>query len=142
MAMEALGRTFNAAQSVTTANLRFNLRNASGITFLLANAITGATNATLQEHSAAAAGTSQNLVRIRRVWTQSAAGVWTLVSQAAAATFNVPITAGLTAVYVDGDWLSPGFPYVSVSHATAVVIGIPHDLTVQRKLNNLPGTFA
>lgn len=126
--MLALGRHFNLGTSATTAGVRFSLRNATGVGFILTGATSGA--ATISEANAASGGTSQVLSRITRYWTQNN-GVWTQVTQAAAATFTAA-TGGLAYAWVDTAMLSDGFSYVSASHATGSFVVIPHDLEVQR----------
>jgi hypothetical protein len=96
-----LGRVLNATVSVTTTAKRVNLRNCSGVLFLVTNA-SAATAVTIQEANAATGGTAQNLAAITEYWTQNATGgVWTRVTQAAAATATtVANTAALLAVYI------------------------------------------
>lgn len=131
--MQGLGRAFNLATSATTANARVNLKDASGVTFVLIGATSG--NATIQEHNANTGGTSQNLAVVTEYYTQNA-GVWTRVSQAAAATVTAA-TGGLLAVHVTQGALSDGFRYVSASHSAGSFVYVIHDLEVQRKPVNL-----
>lgn len=131
--MEALGRVFNLATSATTSAVRVNLEAATGITFVLIGATSG--NATIQEHNAASSGTSQNLAVVTRYYTQ-ASGVWTKVTQAAAATVTAA-TGGLLAVYIGASQLSDGFKYISISHASGSFVYVLHDLNVQRAPANL-----
>jgi hypothetical protein len=131
-----LGRLFDADTSATTGNTRFSLRNASGVTFLLIGATSGA--ATIQEHNAASGGTSQNLAAVTEYWTKNA-GVWTRVTQAAAATVTAA-TGGLLAVFIPQGALSDGFTHVSASHATGSFVALLADLDVQRKPANLAST--
>lgn len=126
--MEGLGRAFNLATSATTSAVRVNLENARGVTFVLIGATSG--NATIQEHNAATSGTSANLAVITRYYTQ-ASGVWTKVTQAAAATITA-VTGGLAAVYISAASLSDGYKWVSASHASGSFVYILHDLDVQR----------
>ncbi|TDC63886.1 hypothetical protein E1258_09580 [Micromonospora sp. KC207] len=126
--MEALGRVFNLAHSATTSAVRVNLKDATGVTFVLTGASSG--NATIAEHDAASSGTSQNLATITRYYRQSS-GLWTLVTQAAAATFTAG-TGGLAACYIGASELSDGFTYLSASHASGSFVYILHDLQVQR----------
>jgi hypothetical protein len=128
MGMETLGRAYNLATSATTAAVRVNLENASGITFVLIGATSG--NATVQEHNAASSGTSQNLAVITKYYRQ-ASGLWAEVTQAAAATFTAA-TGGLAACYIPATALSDGFTYVSASHSSASFVYIVGDLNVQR----------
>jgi hypothetical protein len=137
-AIAGLGREFNLGTSATTANTRFSLKNASGVTFVVIGATSG--NATIQEHNAASGGTSQNLAAVTEYYTQ-ASGVWTRVTQAAAATVTAA-TGGLLAVFVPAGALSDGFTHISISHASASAVVILHDLAVQRKPANLASVTA
>lgn len=131
--MEALGRLFNAGTSATTANTRFGMADSPAVTILLIGATSG--NATIQEHSAASGGTSQNLATVTRYWRQNN-GVWTLVTQAAAATVTAG-TGGLLAVEIEATKLSDGFTHISASHASGSFVVLPHDLKTQRTPANL-----
>lgn len=133
-----LGRLFNATASATTSNKRVNLRDASGA-LILVSGTTGATAVTVQEANAASGGTIQNLAAITEYWTQPATGgVWTRVTQAAAATATtLNGLATLLALYIPQGALSDGFSYVAASHATGNVITILSDLDVQRWPSNL-----
>ena len=129
-----LGRTVNLATSATTAGVRVNLRQASGILFVLIGATSG--NATISEANAASGGTSQSLANgITEYYTQNN-GVWTRTTQAAAATFTAT-TGGLAAAYVSQGLLSDGFPYVSASHSSGSFVYVLSDLNVQRLMSNL-----
>lgn len=128
-----LGRLFNAGTSATTGNVRFGMRDISGVTFLLVGATAGA--ATIQEHNAPSGGTSQNLAAVTEYFTQNN-GVWTRVTQAAAATVTAA-TGGLLAVFIPQGALSDGFTHVSASHATGTFVAIMADLDVRRFPPNL-----
>jgi hypothetical protein len=128
-----LGRLFNASVSVTTANQRFALRDCSGILFFLVGATSGAM--TVQEANAASGGTIQNLPVITEYWTQNN-GVWTRLTQAAAATVTAA-TGGLLAVYIPQGALSDGFSYLAASHATGTIVPVFADLDVKRFPPNL-----
>ena len=136
--MEGLGREFNLATSATTSAVRANLENARGITIVLIGATSG--NATITEANAASGGTSQNLAVITRYYTQNN-GVWTKVTQAAAATVTAA-TGGLLAVYISAASLSDGFKWVAASHASGSFVYILHDLDVQRAPANLKAVTA
>ena len=127
-----LGRLFNAAPSATGANVRVSLRDASGV-LILVPATSGAV--TVQEANAASGGTAQNLAAITEYWTSNN-GVWTRVTQAAAATATAA-TGGLLAVYIPQGALSDGFSYITANHGTATCIYILADLDVQRRPTNL-----
>lgn len=132
-AREGLGDLFNLATSATTGAVRVNLKNATGVTFVLIGATSG--NATITEANAASGGTSQNLAQITKYYTQNN-GVWTKVTQAAAATVTAA-TGGLLAVYVPAVALSDGFTYAAISHASGSFVYILHGLQVKRAPENL-----
>lgn len=133
-----LGRLLNATSSVTTTAKRVNLRDCSGVLFLVVGA-TAATAVTIQEANAASGGTAQNLATITEYWTQAATGgVWTRVTQAAAATATTVAAAGaVLAVYIPQGALSDGFSYLTASHATGTIVYVLSDLDVQRWPSNL-----
>lgn len=133
-----LGRDFNVTTSVTTTNKRVNLRDCSGILFIVAGA-SGATAVTIQEANAASGGTVQNLAAITEYWTQAATGgVWTRVTQGAAATATTIAAAGAAlAVYIPQGALSDGFSYLAASHATGTIVYVMDGLNVMRKPSNL-----
>lgn len=137
-AREGLGDVFNLATSATTAAVRVNLENATGVTFVLIGATSG--NATIQEHDAASSGTSQNLAVVTKYYTQ-ASGVWSKVTQAAAATVTA-VTGGLLAVHISAVSLSAGFKYVSISHASGSFVYVLHGLQVKRVPENLKAVTA
>lgn len=136
--MEGLGRVLNLATSATTAKVRVNLENARGVTFVLIGATSG--NATIREANAASGGTEQDLAVITRYYTQ-ASGLWTKVTQAAAATVTA-VTGGLLAVYVGAAQLSDGFKYLCATHASGSFVYVLHDLDVQRSPANLKAVTA
>lgn len=124
----------NLATSATTAAVRVNLRQASGVLFVLIGATSG--NATVTEANAASGGTSQNIATgITEYWTQNN-GVWTRQTQAAAATFTAT-TGGLAACYIPMGQLSDGFAYVAASHASGSFVYVLGDLNVGRFPPNL-----
>lgn len=131
--MEGLGRVFNLATSATTGKTRVNLQDATAITFVLIGATSG--NATVREANAASSGTEQDLAAVTRYYTQNN-GVWTKVTQAAAATVTAA-TGGLLAVTIHAAQLSAGFKYITITHASGSFVYVLHDLTVQRKPVNL-----
>jgi len=132
-AREALGDLFNIATSATTAKVRANLKNATGITIVLIGATSG--NATIREANAASGGTEQDLATITKYYTQ-ASGVWTKVTQAAAATVTA-VTGGLLAVYIPAVALSDGFQYICATHASGSFVYVLHGLQVKRDPVNL-----
>jgi hypothetical protein len=132
------GRTVNFATSATTAGVRVNVRQCAGVAFVLIGATSG--NATISEANAASGGTSQNLAAITEYWTQ-ASGVWTRVTQAAAATFTAA-TGGLAVAWVPQGALSDTFSYLSASHASGSFVYVLGDLTAGRFPQNLPAVTA
>lgn len=137
-AMIGLGRLYNLGVSPTTTKNRYNLENCDTVTVLLVGA-TAATNATVNECNAATGGTEQALSVVTTYWTQASATAptaWTKVTQAAAST--VPsINGGVTAFEVSGVSLSDGFKYLDITHATANIVVVLHDLDVKRTPENL-----
>jgi hypothetical protein len=133
-----LGMKLNLTTSVTTTNKRVNLRDCSGVLFTVAGA-SAATAVTIQEANAASGGTIQNLAVITEYWTQAATGgVWTRVTQAAAATATTVANAGaVLAVFIPQGALSDGFTYLAASHATGTITYILCEIDVQRKPSNL-----
>jgi hypothetical protein len=138
-AMLGLGRLFNLGVSITTAKIRFNMRDAdvAGILMVGASAVT---NLTLNECNAASGGTEQALAVVTKYWTIASAAAPTAwlapIPQAAAST--VPsINGGLTYFEVSGVSMSDGFKYLDVTHATATMIFVLHGLDVRRAPESL-----
>jgi hypothetical protein len=137
-AMIGLGRLYNVGVSPTTTKNRYNLENTDCVGVLLVGA-SAATNATVNECNAASGGTEQALAVVTTYWTQAVAtapAAWTKVTQGAAST--VPsINGGVTYFEVSAVSLSDGFKYLDVTHATATIVFILHDLDVKRTPENL-----
>lgn len=135
---------------------RIHLRNYEtvAVVFLKSAASAGTDNVvlTLQEHSAASAGTSQNLASITEFYVKNEASpmdgdeTWTRVTQAAAATVTLDgatyATNQAIAVFeVDAPQLSAGFEWISVNIADpgaggtipGCLLYIPHGLKIQRR---------
>lgn len=127
--MDALGRLFNAATSATTAATAFGLKDAGGATIILIGATSGA--ATIQEAQDSAGTGAQNLAVFTKYYRQNS-GVWTKVTQAAAATVTAG-TGGLLAVEVEASQLSDGFTHITCSHASGSFVILPRDLNTKRK---------
>lgn len=132
-ARQGLGDLFNLATSATTAKTRVNMENATGCTFVLIGATSGA--ATINECNAASGGTEQALAVVTEYYTQ-ASGVWTRVTQAAGSTVTA-VTGGLLAVYVSAVSMSDGFKYLDVTHSAGSFVYILHGLQVKRAPANL-----
>jgi hypothetical protein len=133
-----LGRAVNLATSATTAKVRVNLRQTSGVLFVLIGATSGA--ATIREANAASGGTEQDLAVITEYWTQ-ASGVWTRVTQAAAATVTAA-AGGLLAVWIPQGALSDGFAYLCATHASGSFVYVLGDVGPGRKPANLANVTA
>jgi hypothetical protein len=132
-ARQGLGDLFNLATSATTAKTRVNMENATGCTFVLIGATSGA--ATINECNAATGGTEQALAVITEYYTQ-ASGVWTRVTQAAGSTVTA-VTGGLLAVYIPAVAMSDGFKYLDATHSAGSFVYILHGLEVKRSPANL-----
>ncbi|MEU6397870.1 hypothetical protein ABZ867_12920 [Streptomyces cinnamoneus] len=131
--MDALGRLFNAATSATTAATAFGLKDAGGATIILIGATSG--NATIQEAQDSAGTGAQNLAVFTKYYRQNS-GVWTKVTQAAAATVTAG-TGGLLVAEVEASQLSDGFTHITCSHASGSFVILPRDLNTKRKPENL-----
>lgn len=130
-----LGRLFNLGRSASGGNVRFNLRNNSGMVFVV-DTPANASTLTIQECNAATGGTAQNLAAVTEYFTQTN-GVWTRLTQAAAAVVTVSGTPDLLAVYIPQGALSDGFAYLSANHSAKATEVIMSDLDVQRFAPNL-----
>ena len=138
-ARRGLGDLFNLATSATTGVVRANLQNATGVTIVLIGATSGA--ATLTECNAASGGTSQNVANgVTEYFTQNN-GLWTRVTQAAAATVTAA-TGGLLTVYFPAVQLTKGFTYIAASHASGSFVYILHGLELRRDPPSLKAVTA
>ena len=134
---------------------RIHMMNYGAVTFIGYLGVGTAAEAptfTLQEHDAATAGTSANLVVIDEYWQKEELALdgdetWTRVAQTAAATVTDAdwddANQVLVAFKVRGEQLTDAFEWVSVNVAQpgtahiGTVIAIMHDLKVQRSPQNL-----
>jgi hypothetical protein len=133
--MEALGRLFNIVPTADAVEVA--CRDCSAVTFV---GIGTDTYTVEQATDAAGAGAASLAVITRYFRSTSAAGaaVWTLVTQAAAATFAAT-SSGIAVAHIDVKSMGDGFDYLRCSSAGAgLVIAITHDLNVQRDPRNLP----
>lgn len=130
-----LGMLFNLGRSAAAGNVRFNLRDCSGMVFVV-DTPAAASTLTIQECNAATGGTAQNLAVITEYFTQTS-GVWTRLTQAAGAVVTVAGTPDLLAVYIPQGALSDGFSYLSPNHSAKATEVIMAPLDVQRFLPNL-----
>lgn len=151
--MEGLGRLFDAVQVVAPVDIngagatgnRIHMVNCSAVTFLVSLAAgANATVIDLRQHTAATGGVSADLDIVDRCFVKSEATLdgdetWTLTTQVAAS----EVTTGgalqeLWAIHVDASELADGYEWISVDLSdpgaaeAASVVGILHDLTVQR----------
>lgn len=135
-----LGRTMNFCRNASGGTVRVNLRDCSGVGFLVDLPTTGAL--TITEQNAASGGTSQGLANstansITFVFAQTN-GVWTAQPTWAVLNVVTPVgTADLLYVWIPQGALSDGFNYLSASSATKPTQYILGDLDVQRKPANL-----
>jgi hypothetical protein len=132
---EGLGRQFNVVAAAS--GVHIPLTNAAAISFV-SFLDAGTQTVTLQESIDGASG--QNLAVIRRVYKgPGIGGTWTLVTQAAAATFNLTTDATNDSVVftVGAEQLSAGFNCVKVTADSGILMAIVHDLSVQRDAASL-----
>jgi len=133
MAMEGLGRVFNAVPVAAGAGI--SLKDAQGVTFIC----TGADTFTVTS-SATHGGTyaSPGNVIVRKQTNTSTAGGAKWVEATQSASNAVTIASGAVAFYVDANDLPASNAYVKVSvGASGLVTAIVHDLAVQRDPANL-----
>lgn len=136
-----LGRAYNFGRNANGGSVRVNLRDISGVGFVV-DTPTAASTITVTEQNAASGGTSQNLNNgaassIQFVYSQLN-GVWTRQTTWAAA--QIVTTAGspdLVYVWIPQGALSDGFNYLSIVHSAKVGLYIFGDLDVQRTPANL-----
>jgi hypothetical protein len=132
-AMEGLGRTFNVVPIAAGAAL--NLRDAGGVTFICTGNDTF--TITVSDTFAGSYATPGNIItkKITNTATNGTAA-WATATQSASNA--VTIASGSVAFYVSGDSLPDGKSYVKVSvGASGLVTAVLHDLSVQRKADNL-----
>jgi hypothetical protein len=135
-----LGRTMNFCRNASAGTVRVNLRDISGVGFLVDTPGTGAL--TVTEQNAASGGTSQGLANsatgsITFVYSQTN-GVWT--AQPTWAVANVVTATGSTDlmyVWIPQGALSDGFSYLCGAHSTKATEYVLGDLDVQRRPTNL-----
>ncbi|TDC47645.1 hypothetical protein E1281_25940 [Actinomadura sp. KC345] len=166
--MEALGRTIDIVPGVVPVDLgtaastgkRVGLKNATGVTvvgFLNNGTAAQAPTFTLQEHTAASGGTSQNLAVIDHYYVKEEAALdgdetWTKVTQAAAATITDAdwddANQVLVAFEVHASQLSDGYTHISCNVSdpgtaqVGAVLYVLHDLAHQRAPESLPNPQA
>lgn len=136
-----LGRTMNFGRSASGGNVRFNLRNISGVAFIV-DTPAAASTLTITEQNAASGGMSQALSggasgSITFVYAQTN-GVWT--AQPGWASANVVTVSGtpdLLYVWVPQGALSDGFAWISGNHSAKALTAVMGDIDIQRKPANL-----
>lgn len=137
--MEALGRTLNPV--AIGDGVYVNLRDYEGVTFLCYLAGAAGDTYTLVEAKDAAGTGAQNLATITRYHTSNGVGgVWTLNTQASAATVVTTATTAQNGMVVEVEQaeLSDTYKYVKLTSTGAgLVTPILRDLEVQRKPANL-----
>jgi hypothetical protein len=132
-AMEGLGRAFNVVPIAAGAAL--SLRDAGGVTFICTGNDTF--TLTVSDTFGGSYATPGNIItkKITNTATNGTAA-WATATQSAANA--VTISSGSVAFYVSGDSLPDGKAYVKVAAGAAgLVTAVLHDLTVQRKADNL-----
>jgi len=161
--MGKLGADFDIGTSIIPVDLadgantghRLNLKNYGGVAIVAYIAVGTAAEAptiTLQEHTAATAGTSQNLVEIATYHEKTELALdgdeaWSTTTQTAAATLTDATwdDAGQSLIVfeVDAEQLSDGYAWISVNIADTgtahlgCVFYVMYDLAVQRAPANL-----
>lgn len=132
-AMEGLGRVFNPVPIAAGAAL--SMRDAGGITFVC----TGNDTFTLtcSDSFGGSYATPGNILT-KKITNTATNGTAAWVTATQTASNAVTISSGSVAFYVSGDSLPDGKSYVKVSAGAAgLVTAVFHDLTVQRKADNL-----
>jgi hypothetical protein len=137
--MEALGRLFNVVAAAS--GVHIPLENASGVTFVCADAASGDQVATIKE--SIDGGSEQALdVDINPYVGPDIGGTWAAVAEQDD-TFDMAAGSTGTATndtlvfHIDAAQLSDGFNCVEVAVDAGTCIAIIHDLTVQRAPANL-----
>lgn len=127
---EGLGRVFNVVASASGVHIPLtNAQAVSWVCFLDA----GTQSITLKESNSGAS--EQNLAVITRLYKgPGIGGTWTLVTQAAAATFDLTTDAtnDCFVFTVGGEKLSSGFDCLEVTQSSGTCVAIIHDLKAQR----------
>lgn len=138
--MEGLGRVFNVVPAAS--GIHIKLKDAQAVSFVTFED-DGSTIISLKE--SINGGGEQDLVVIDRVHKgPGIGGTWTLVTQAAAASYDLDddTTNDATVITVEATSLSDGFNCVEATVDGGICIAIVHDLNVQRKPANLATSVA
>jgi hypothetical protein len=170
--MDGLGRLFDISAGFTaitdlgaaaTTGIRFNMAGVPAVTVAIVKNLGTAgqdPTFTLYEHTAYTGGTSTALAVVDTFYSKTdtsafdGSETWTKTTQTAASTITNAAwaEADLLLVFtVEAASLSDGYTHISVDVADtgaataeqwAMVLFIPHDLTVQRTPANLPGRLS
>jgi hypothetical protein len=117
------------------AGAALSLRDAGGVTFLCTGNDTF--TITVSDTFGGSYATPGNIIT-KKITNTSTNGTAAWVSASQSASNAVTISSGAVAFYVSGDSLPDGKSYVKVSvGASGLVTALLHDLTVQRKADNL-----
>lgn len=131
--MEGLGRVFNCIP--IAAGAAFSLRDAGGVTFVCTGNDTF--TVTVSDSFAGSYATPGNIID-KKITNTSTNGTAAWVTATQSASNAVTISSGSVAFYVDPAALPDGKDYIKVSvGASGLVRAILHDLTTQRKADNL-----
>lgn len=132
-AMEGLGRSFDIAP--IAAGAAFSLRDCLGVTFVCTGNDTF--TLTVSDSFGGSYATPGNTIT-KKITNTSTNGTAAWVTATQAASNAVTISSGSVAFYVSGDSLPDGKSYVKVSAGgSGLVTAVFHDLTTQRKADNL-----
>lgn len=134
MAMEGLGRLFNAVPTADAVEVNF--RDAAGITFFCI----GADTYTIRESTSAAGAGVQDLLAWDHWYTNSGAvGATAWVEASDSTPAAAAVIAANAALFVPATRLSAGFDFIQCNSAAGgLVFALVHDLYVQRNPANLP----
>jgi hypothetical protein len=132
-AMEGLGKDFNIVPIAAGAGL--SLRDAGGVTFVCTGNDTF--TLTVADTFAGSYATPGNILT-KKITNTSTNGTAAWVTATQSASNAVTISSGSVAFYVSGDSLPDGKAYAKVSvGGSGLVTAVFHDLTAQRKADNL-----
>lgn len=138
MAGTELGDAFNVVQVAD--GVYINLKDAEKVTFI--GYKSGGDTYTITEGTAAGGGSTAALAKVDEVYTSNGVGgVWTKVTQAAAAAYVA--SADCVAITIRADQLTDGKQFVAcTSTSTGTVTAIVTRLKVKRAPQNLASVIA
>lgn len=132
-AMEGLGRVFNVVP--IAAGAAVSLRDAGGVTFICTGNDTF--TVTVSDSFGGSYATPGNTIT-KKITNTATNGTAAWATSTQSASNAVTIASGSVAIYVSGDSLPDGKAYVKCSvGASGLVTALLHDLSVQRKADNL-----